>query len=436
VRIQPARNVLGGLSLPGDKSISHRYAMLGAMADGETVLHNYSSGADCASTLGCLRALSVKITERITQRDTGESVAELVIEGRGLGGFAAPRATLDAGNSGSTIRMLSGLLAGHRFRSEITGDESLQRRPMRRIMDPLTKMGASIRALPGDLPPLVIQGTALHGIDYPLPVPSAQVKSAVLFAGLLAEGETTVTEPVTLRDHTEIALEHFGAEMVRSRRKATVKGGRPLRAQRLEVPGDISSAAFFLCAALPFADSNLLLRNVGVNPTRTALLDFLTGLGAKIKVLNIAESAGELVGDIHVSGGPLEGGVAEGATVAGLIDEIPVLAVLATQTRGGLSIRDASELRVKETDRIATVAENLKRMGARIDVRPDGFDVPGRQTLHGAALDSFGDHRIAMAFAVAALVASGETLIRNSDAAVVSFPGFFERLESVVERAG
>jgi len=433
-RILPAGNIIGGVRLPGDKSISHRYAMLGAIAEGETAIRNYAPGADCASTLGCLEELGVKVSRRAVKAATGETLEELALAGRGLRGLQPPSSTLDAGNSGSTIRMLSGLLAGHPFRSVITGDESLQRRPMRRIIDPLEKMGARIEARPGDLPPLTIHGARLRAIRYPTPVASAQVKSAVLLAGLLAEGETTVEEPVATRDHTEIALAQFGAELRRGWRQATVCGGRPLRGQKLEVPGDISSAAFFLCAALLFPGSNLMLQGVGVNPTRTALLDFLTGMGAKIKVLNIGEAGGEMVGDIHVTGGALSGGKIEGEQVAGLIDEIPVLAVLATQTADGLVLRDARELRIKETDRIATIAENLRRMGAQVEVHPDGLDIPGRQSLRGAELDSFGDHRIAMAFAVAALVAKGEALLHNSEAAVVSFPSFFDQLEKVAER--
>jgi 3-phosphoshikimate 1-carboxyvinyltransferase len=359
---------------------------------------------------------------------------EIVISGRGLRGFQAPAAVLDAGNSGSTMRMLSGLLAGHPFRAVITGDESLRRRPMRRIMEPLQRMGAKLEAREGDFPPLSIVGNGLRAIEYTLPVASAQVKTAVLFAGLLADGETTVIEPVAVRDHTEIALEQFGAELSRGRRKASVMGGRPLRAQKLRVPGDISSAAFFLCAALLFADSNLHLQGVGLNPTRTALLDFLSGMGAKIKVLDVGSAAGELAGELHVSGGTLTGGIIEGEATAGLLDEIPVLAVLATHSQEGLVVRDARELRVKETDRIATVAENLRRMGARVEVLPDGMQIPGRQRLQGAELDSFGDHRIAMAFTIAALIAKGESLLRNSEAAVVSFPNFFTELEKIVQR--
>ena len=491
-RIIPARNIAGGLRLPGDKSISHRYALLGAIADGQSVIRNYAPGADCASTLQCLQQLGVAISRRELTSEAGRGrspmakdlpqsgveypsasrtetlrspagggsggvltaglpigpgatapggvlvaqsqVDELVIEGCGLRGFAPPRETLDAGNSGSTIRMLSGLLAGHSFRSVITGDESLRRRPMKRIIEPLEQMGAHISARDGNYPPLQVDGTQLRAIDYRLPVASAQVKSAVLLAGLLAEGETTVTEPVQTRDHTEIALLEFGAEVNRGRRTTTVQGGRALRAMELLVPGDISSAAFFLCAALLFPSSDLYLQDVGLNPTRTALLDFLSSMGAQLKVLNLGESSGELIGDVHVTGGLLQGGCVEGAMVAALIDEIPVLAVLGTQTADGLVLRNAEELRLKESDRIATIAENLRRLGARVEVRQDGFDIPGGQRLSGAELDSFGDHRIAMAFTVAALAAEGETLLHNSEAASVSFPNFFDQLEKVVER--
>ena len=432
--IQPAKRIAGGLRLPGDKSISHRYALLGAIAEGETSIRHYAPGADCASTLRCLEQLGVAISRRRVDSETVEPTEEIVINGRGLGGFLRSKETLDAGNSGSTIRMLSGLLAGHPFRSVITGDESLQRRPMQRVIEPLSRMGATIRARDGNLPPLEIDGTRLRGIDYPLPVASAQVKSAVLLAGLLADEGTTVTEPVQTRDHTEIALAQFGAEIERKRRSTTVRGGHPLKGQKLTVPGDISSAAFFLSAALLFPDSDLYLQDVGLNPTRTALLDFLTGMGAQIKVLHLGETSGELIGDLHVIGGRLRGGQIDGEMVAALIDEIPVLAVLGTQTEDGLVVHGAEELRLKESDRIATVAENLQRMGAKIEVFPDGCSIPGRQSLSGAELDSFGDHRIVMAFAVAALVARGECLLRNSAAATVSFPGFFEQLERVAER--
>ena len=438
--ILPAKNIAGGLRLPGDKSISHRYALLAGIAEGVSSIRNYAPGADCASTLRCLESLDVAVERREVQTETGQPAEELRLTGRGLRGLQPPDATLDAGNSGSTIRMLSGLLAGHPFRSRITGDESLQRRPMRRIITPLEQMGATITAREGNFPPLEIQGAALRGIAYEMPVASAQVKSSVLLAGLLAEGATTVTEPVQTRDHTEIALAQFGAEVIRKRRATAVQGGKPLRAQQLVVPGDISSAAFFLCAALavssvPSAPScDLYLQDVGLNPTRTALLDFLAGMGAPIKILNLGEAGGELVGDIHLTGGRLQGGRIDGEMVAGLIDEIPVLAVLGSQTKDGLTLRDAQELRLKESDRIQTVAENLRRMGGRIETRPDGFDIPGGQQLRGAELDSFGDHRIAMAFTVAALAAQGESLLHNSEAAVVSFPAFFEELDKIAER--
>ena len=438
--VQPALNVAGGMRLPGDKSISHRYALLAAVAESETSIRNYAPGADCASTLRCLGQLGTSISRRKVESETGEPAEEVVIGGFGslgsLGSFGSlgSQEMLDAGNSGSTIRMLSGLLAGQTFRSVISGDESLRRRPMKWIMDPLTRMGANVRARDGNFPPLEIDGTRLHGIEYSLPVASAQVKSCVLLAGLLAEGKTTVTEPVQTRDHTEIALGQFGAEIERRRRSTTVCGGKPLKGQKLAVPGDLSSAAFFLCAALLFPDSDLYLQDVGLNPTRTALLDFLTGMGAAIKLLNLGEASGELIGDIHVTGSRLRGGEIDGEMAAALIDEIPVLAVLGTQTQEGLVVRGAEELRVKESDRIATVAENLRRMGAKVEVFPDGFAIPGKQSLAGAEIESYGDHRIVMAFAVAALAAQGETRIKNSDAARVSFPSFFENLERVAER--
>ncbi|MBI4464816.1 MAG: 3-phosphoshikimate 1-carboxyvinyltransferase [Acidobacteria bacterium] len=434
-RIFPAKSITGGLRLPGDKSISHRYALLGAMAEGETAIRNYAPGADCTSTLRCLESLGVSMTSRVVEAPSGERVEEIVLQGRGRGGLQAPQRKLDAGNSGSTLRMLSGLVAGHPFRSVLTGDDSLCRRPMKRIIEPLERMGAAIQARDGNFPPLEIQGARLRAIEYRLPVASAQVKSAVLLAGLLAEGKTTVEEPVATRDHTEIALAQFGAAVARKRRSTSVEGQRPLQGQKLAVPGDISSAAFFICAALLFPASNLYLQDVGLNPTRTALLDLLCSMGAQVKVLNVEEVSGELVGDIHVAGGSLRGGwMIEGKAIPFLIDEIPVLAVLGTQTEEGLVIRHAEELRLKESDRIATVAENLRRMGAMVQEHPDGLEIAGRQRLRGAELDSFGDHRIAMAFTVAALAAKGESLLHNSEAAGVSFPNFFEQLEKVVER--
>ncbi len=423
--IQPARNILGTARLPGDKSISHRYAILGAIAEGRTTIDGFSSAADCASTLDCLRELGLEIARQ------GSTVR---IEGAGLAGLREPKRTLDAGNSGSTIRMLSGVLAGQGFPATLTGDESLRRRPMGRVIEPLRQMGAQISARDGNYAPLEIRGGRLRAIHYIPPVASAQVKTAVLLAGLLAEGATVVEEKLKTRDHTELALVEFGAEITVGYRSVQVEGGHPLRGGEFRVPGDISAAAFFLVAALLFPESNLHLEKVGLNPTRAALLDFLKSLGADIRISNIESVAGELIGDLHVSGGPLSGGRIGRDLAPALIDELPALAVLGAHTQGGLSISGAEELRVKESDRIATVAENLRRMGARVEERPDGLEIPGGQRLRGARVSSFGDHRIAMAFSVAALAAEGETVVEGAEAAQVSFPEFYDSLERVLER--
>ena len=425
VQILPARAVSGAIQLPGDKSISHRYAMLASIADGITKIRNYSTGADCQSTLACVRALGAGVENH---------AGTLSIEGRGLDGLREPRDMLDAGNSGSTIRMLSGILAAQPFVTRIGGDESLSRRPMARIIKPLAEMGADIEARDGSFPPLTIRGAKLHPIEYTLPVASAQVKSCVLLAGLYADGRTTVHEPVRTRDHTELALREFGAEVEVEKRSVTVTGRPHLQARDLLVPGDLSSAAFFLVAALIVPESNLTVRSVGLNPTRSALLDFLAAAGAEIKVLDITATGGELIGDVLVrKSRAIRGGVLEKAQTAALIDEIPVLAVLGAASEDGLVVRDAAELRVKETDRIATIAENFRRMGLAIDLREDGFEVPGRQQFHAAELDSFGDHRIAMAFSVAALVADGPCVLEGADAASVSFPEFFDTLQRAAE---
>jgi 3-phosphoshikimate 1-carboxyvinyltransferase len=330
--------------------------------------------------------------------------------------------------------MISGILAGHDFECRLHGDESLSRRPMGRVMVPLRQMGAEISAEAGDRPPLRIHGSRLKSIEYVTPVASAQVKSAVLFAGLLAEGETAVEEPHRTRDHSEQALRAFGVELSRSRNRVAIRGGQPLHAIQAVVPGDISSAAFFLCAAALFPDSNLVIENLLLNPTRASLLDVLTGLGARISVINLEDHHGELVGTVKLEHGPLKGATIAGAQSVALIDELPVLAALAPYTRDGIEIRDAKELRVKESDRIAAVARNLRAMGAECEEYEDGLRVPGNQKLHGAEIDSEGDHRIAMAFSVAALGAEGDSLIHGADAARISFPGFFQMLEGVVER--
>jgi 3-phosphoshikimate 1-carboxyvinyltransferase len=426
--IKPARNISGSLSLPGDKSISHRYAMLAALANGTSKLENFSTGADCASTLGCLRVLGCQIA----------SSEDGVLEIHGTASqLRTPEAALDCGNSGSTMRMLSGILAAQSFSSELTGDSSLARRPMARIVEPLSRMGASIVASEGGRPPLRISAPArgrLRAIEYNTPVPSAQVKSAILFAGLLAEGETTVEEAVRTRDHGELALRAFGAEVTRSRTRVSINGGQRLSAITARIPGDISSAAFFLCAAAIIPGSSLVIDGLGLNPTRAALLDVLTALGAKLNVINLEEKHGELVGTVKVQHGALRAVKVQGAQSAQLIDELPVLAAIAAYTSGGIEIRDAKELRVKESDRIAAVAANLRKMGVQVEEFPDGMKVAGGQRPRGAEIDSQGDHRIAMAFAVAALQADGETLIHGANAADISFPEFWTLLDKVTER--
>lgn len=419
--INSASKLAGAIRLPGDKSISHRWAMIAALAEGKTTIHGYATGEDCHSTLGILKALGIEV------EDGGSEVS---IVGKGLDGLSKPSVTLDAGNSGSTIRMMSGILAGQPFVSRIAGDESLAKRPMQRVMKPLAEMGARITATHDTYPPLEIHGTKLRAIDYTTPVASAQVKTCVLFAGLFCDGETIVREPMKTRDHTELALQMFGAEISSAGRVVTLKGRPRLEAKELTVPGDLSSSAFFLSAALLIPDSNLVIGGVGLNPTRTALLDYLAGLGAEIRILNVGDQCGELVGDIMVRGRVQRPGIISGALTASLIDEIPVLAVLGAAT-GGLYVRDAAELRVKETDRIATIAENFARAGVEIEVREDGFTVPGHQKFHAAQFDSFGDHRIAMAFAVAGLVADGPCRIERAEAASVSFPEFYSTLKSL-----
>lgn len=422
--LRPASGIQGTVKLPGDKSISHRYAMLAALAEGRSVLTNYSSGEDCASTLACLRSLGV---------DCSRDGDRVQISGTGIDGLQPPTETLDAGNSGTTIRLLSGILAGQRFTSKIAGDESLSKRPMQRIMTPLTAMGASIQAREEQYPPLTIRGRPLEAIRYELPVASAQVKSAVLLAGLYASGVTEVVEPTETRNHSEIALRHFGAHVAVDGRVIAVRGRPRLAARKVRIPSDLSSAVFFIGASLLLPDSNLRIEGVGLNPTRTAVLSALRSMGAALEVHPDDDEGGEPVGSLVVrSGPPLEGGVISGSVTVGVIDEVPMLAVLGAVSKNGLRIRDAAELRVKETDRIATVAENLRRMGARVEERADGMDIEGGARLRAAELDSAGDHRIAMAFAVAALAADGECVLKGADAAGVSYPEFFETLGTVV----
>lgn len=427
-RIGTAQAVRGAIAVPGDKSISHRYAMLTSIAEGASRILNYSTGGDCRSTLLCMAALGVG--HEFAMRDGRQ---ELIVHGRGLRGLKPPLRSLDAGNSGSTIRMLSGILAAQKFSIEIGGDDSLSKRPMKRIMAPLRHMGAHIGATNEQYPPLLIEGRPLMAIDYALPVASAQVKSCVLLAGLYAQGETIVREPVRTRDHTEIALRELGADLEATGSVVKVRGGEPLKAKNLIVPGDLSSAAFFVVAALMAREADLVITNVGLNPTRTALLDFLVSAGAQIKIINLEQVNGELIGTLQVETSKMQGGVIEGALTAALIDEIPALSVLGAVSEHGLIVKDAAELRVKETDRIATLAENLQRMGIQVTVHENGFEIPGKQRFQAAEIDSFGDHRIAMAFSVAALAARGESVIQNAAAASVSYPEFYTTLREIVQ---
>jgi 3-phosphoshikimate 1-carboxyvinyltransferase len=424
--IRPAKNIYGSLRLPGDKSISHRYGMLAAFAEGTSRFTNFSTGADCASTLGCMEALGA----RVQRLEDGS------VEVTGVGGRVTPAdAPLDCGNSGSTMRMISGLLSPQQGRFTLVGDESLSRRPMGRIQKPLELMGARLTLTEGHAP-LRIEGGALTAIDYTTPVPSAQVKTCILLAGLQTAGTTTVREAVRTRDHSELALRAFGAAVERTLDSVSIRGTQKLHAIDAAVPGDLSSAAFFLCAAALFPGSNLVLDALGMNPTRAALLDVLAVLGTRISVLNLEEKNAELVGTVQIAA-PAEGlgsTTISGALTAQLIDELPALAAIGPFTSGGIRIRDARELRVKESDRIALVVKNLRAMGAEVEEFEDGLDVPGGQSLHGATIDSGGDHRIAMAFSVAALRAEGETRIEGAESVAISFPEFFDLLDLVAER--
>src|ERR1700675_2981008 len=394
--------------------------MLAGLAEGTSELRNFSAAADCHSTLGCMRALGaeVKVEKEFVR-----------ITGHGPRGLQSSWRALDAGNSGTTMRLLAGILAGQEFSTKLTGDGSLQKRPMKRVVGPLREMGADIRAKDDNFAPLEIKGARLHAIDYQMPMASAQVKSAVLLAGMFAEGVTSVTEPARTRDHTELALEEFGAAVERHGRTTKIhglfgeNGAGKLVAKSLDVPGDVSSAVFFIAAASLLRDSSIAIHNVGLNPTRTAILDLFAGMGASIQMLSLISSHGEIIGDLAVKGASLKGGVIEGETIPLVIDEVPMLAALGPFTEEGIEIRNAGELRVKESDRIAVLVENLRRMGATVEERPDGLKVEGRRAgkLRGAEIDPHGDHLIAMAFA-------------GAGCAGVSYPTFFEDLTRVAER--
>ena len=414
----------GSIGVPGDKSISHRYALLGAIAEGTTWLKHYAPGGDCASTLACLGALGVEIT-----RQTGtDGAPEVHIQGRGKARLVASAQALDCGNSGSTMRMLAGVVAGHPFVSTLVGDRSLSRRPMRRVMTPLTLMGARVDAAPGDRPPLTVTGTHLQGIAFAPEVPSAQVKSAVLLAGLMAGGRTEVTEPTPTRDHTERALAAFGVTLDRRHLAVSLEGGQPLTGMEAVVPGDISSAAFPAAAAAALPGSDVVIDGVGLNPTRTGIIDVLRRFGARVEAEVTGERQGEPVGRLRVRHQDLVALELDRSVVPGVIDELPVLAALAT-AGGELRVTGASELRVKESDRISALVEGLRALGADVDELPDGFHVRSGRRLTGGVVQAHDDHRLAMAFAIAGLTATGPVTIEGADAAAVSYPTFFDDLE-------
>jgi 3-phosphoshikimate 1-carboxyvinyltransferase len=425
--LKPASSLSGIVRLPGDKSISHRYAMLAAIAEGTSVIEHFAASRDCHSTLECLRGLGVEMQE------TGETVT---IRGCGLRGLKAPDSILDAGNSGTTIRLLSGILAGHPFESSITGDASLSNRPMGRIIRPLRLMGAAIESRERDMPPLRIRGGRLKGIRYTLPVASAQVKSCILFAGLYGDKPTAIEENVPTRDHSEIALKEFGGTICREGNWIEVTPQPKLQGKHLTVPADLSGAAFFLVAAALIPDADLLLPGVGLNRRRRELIDYLVSAGLNLRIENETEICGEPRGDLRVRYSadvlrqelpPIRGGL-----VASLIDEIPALAVLGSQAAGGLMISDANELRVKESDRISAIVTNLRAMGAEVEEKPDGLIIQSARKLRGADIVTSRDHRIAMAFAVAALSAHGESRIHDAECADVSFPGFWNVLQAAI----
>lgn len=430
MKINSIKYLQGNIKLPGDKSISHRAAMFSALANGETKITNFASSADCASTLDCLQGLGVEI------RRNGSTV---FIKGVGKQGFTKPANTLDCGNSGTTMRLMCGILAGQAFDSVLIGDESLSKRPMKRVIEPLSKMRAQIDAVENHAPLTVYGKNPLTAHSFEPTIASAQLKSCLLLAGLNAEGETSVLEKTQTRDHTERMLKYLGVDVKETKAEngtlISISGEEVLTAKDLNVPSDVSSAAFFLVAAACLKGSEIVLKNVGLNPSRTGIIEALKNFGAEIEILNETELCNEPIGDLRVRGSEnlvrkAETNLIGGEIIANLIDEIPILAVFGTQMQGGIEIRNAEELRVKESDRIAAVVENLKRMGAEVEEFADGLRV-GKSNLKGATVDSFGDHRIAMAFAVAALLAAGETEIIDAECAAVSFPEFFDTLKSV-----
>jgi 3-phosphoshikimate 1-carboxyvinyltransferase len=429
VKINPCKSVRGVVCPPGDKSIAHRFAMIGAIAEGETRLHNFAPGQDCQSTLNCMRQLGAGIEQR---------GGEVLIQGRGLRGLCAPKEVLDSGNSGTTLRLLSGILAGQHFESKLSGDASLCKRPMKRILDPLRRMGAQIEAREGGYAPIRIVGGPLRAIDFNPDTPSAQVKSCVLLAGLYAAGRATVQESVPTRDHTELALSRFGADLQVTGGKISLNPVKRLMGVEMTIPGDLSSAVFWIVAAAILPGSSISITGVGLNPTRNAVLGLLANWGADIRIDLPAGTTGEVAGDLRIGYNPKLGAAGcleiTHEQVPLIIDEIPALAVLGARTPHGMRIRGAGELRVKESDRLHAMTDNLNRMGVAVKELSDGLDIPGNQRLRGAQMDSFGDHRIAMACAVAALSAEGSSSIEHPECAGISYPGFYETLESLAVR--
>ena len=421
--IKPAHSLKGEIHIPGDKSISHRSVMFGALANGMTEVTHFLQGADCLSTISCFQKLGIPI------ENTNGCIR---IQGKGLHGLRPPACVLDVGNSGTTMRLLSGILAGQPFSSTLNGDASIQKRPMKRIITPLREMGAAVSGADGtDCAPLFINGAPLHGIDYQSPVASAQVKSCILLAGLYADTKTSVTEPSLSRNHTELMLRSFGAEITCSDTTATIVPDAVLTGQKIDVPGDISSAAYFIAAALLVPNAEVLIHNVGVNPTRDGILRAAKAMNADITRLNEHQVSGEPVCDLLVRSSSLTATTVEGSLIPTLIDEIPVLAVLAAYANGTTVIRDAAELKVKESNRIETIVSNLKKMGADVEATEDGMVIYGGKPLHCAEIDPHADHRIAMAFAVAALCAQGGAEILNAECASVSYPSFYKDLQSL-----
>lgn len=421
-----AKKLNGEIIIPGDKSISHRAVMFGSLAKGSTRVTHFLQGADCLSTISCFRKLGVEI------ENTPE---EILIHGNGLHGLKAPSEVLDAGNSGTTTRLISGILAAQNFHVILTGDESICRRPMKRIITPLSMMGGKITSKNGnDCAPLLIEGTKLTGIHYDSPVASAQVKSSILLAGLYADGPTSVTEPFLSRNHTELMLSAFGAEVRSQDTTATILPEPDLTAIDIHVPGDISSAAYFIAAGLLVPNSEILIKNVGINPTRDGILKVAMKMGGNITILNERMDGGEQTADLLVKSSPLHGITIEGEIIPTLIDEIPIIAVMAAAAEGKTIIKDAAELKVKESDRIAIVTENLLQMGCDITPTDDGMIILGGKPLHGGELNSYLDHRIAMSFAVAALIADGETHMKDAECVNISYPTFFEDLKNLISK--